>query len=243
MLGIRSHSIPALIGVGILALSGCSGERGAEPDDTAKAESSPSGTLERVLTQDELRSAALTTQDVPGARSIDFRDPLPESTNTLPPVSVASCQTLIDTTNAEGASATVTSIFSWQGDIWPGGSTLASYEGDGAERAFRNLRKALKGCESYSGVSYVGEYDAEVEVEKAPDMGDEALAFRTTVPVQLSGSAEKKFGNTEYVCVRVGTSVAVFDKLSYEGDAEFPRRLIEEQTDLLRKAQQAQQAQ
>ena len=239
MLGIRSQSIPALIGAGILTLSGCSGERGAEPDDAVKAESSPSRTRERVLSQDELRSAALTTQDVPGADSVNFLDPVPASEETFPPVSVASCQTLIDTTNAEGASATVRSIFNWEGDIWPGSSTLASYDGDGSARAFRKLRRALKGCESYTAVTNVGEVKAEVEVEKAPEMGDEALAYRTTIPVDLPDSTENRLGNTLYVCVRVGTSVAVFDKISFEGDAEFPRQLIEEQTDRLRKAQQA----
>ncbi|BBC35728.1 hypothetical protein SGFS_070220 [Streptomyces graminofaciens] len=171
--------------------------------------------------------------------SVNIEDSAPESENTFPPVSDTSCRTVLDTVEADDTTASVSSIFNWKDNIWPGTATLASYADDGAERAFQRLRKALKKCKSYSGVSNGGEYDAEVEVGKAPDIGDEAIAFRTVIPLKLSGEAEEALGGREEIFVRTGTSIAVFSQVQSERKGNFPRQVIEEQIERLRKAQRS----
>lgn len=51
------------------------------------------------------------------------------------------------------------------------------------------------------------------------------------------GEAESITTNSEYVCVRTGGAVAVFNKSGYGKDVTFPRQLIGKQVDRLEKAQ------
>jgi hypothetical protein len=40
-------------------------------------------------------------------------------------------------------------LFNWKNNIFPGGSTLASYDGKGAQRAYQQLKDALSSCRSF----------------------------------------------------------------------------------------------
>lgn len=237
---IRKNLSMVLIGVIALSVSGCSSKQGTGAGRVATAESSPGEGRGRVLTSEELKASALTLSEVPKASSVPVRDPAPEGNlRTFPPVSDASCQTMLDSENVKGASAVVYQTFNWEGDVWGGGSTLSSYEGGGAEQEFRRLQKALKSCKSYSGASFVGKYTSEIKVEQAPRVGDEALAFRAVTPVDSGGASEMRIGNTEVVFVRTGSVVVVFHKLEYGRDAKFPRELIKKQVERLAKAQKS----
>jgi hypothetical protein len=65
------------------------------------------------------------------------------------PVSDASCRRVSDVTGADGASALADQLFNWKNNIFPGGSTLASYDGKGAQRAYQQLKDALSSCRSF----------------------------------------------------------------------------------------------
>jgi hypothetical protein len=82
----------------------------------------------------------------------------------------------------------VTQVFNWNGDIYPGGSTLAAYEGTGAQQAFEQVRNGLKTCKSFTGEGYTGKYQAKMAAEKSLDIGDEAVRFRVTIPATLPPS-------------------------------------------------------
>ncbi|MEU6706604.1 hypothetical protein [Streptomyces wuyuanensis] len=95
------------------------------------------------------------------------------------------CQTLSDVSTGKRASAVVLQVFNGKGDIWGGGSTLASYEDGKAQPEFARPKPALGSCRSYEGTGWVGRYKATLAMERAPAVGDEAVRFRETVPWAL----------------------------------------------------------
>ncbi|PSM44637.1 hypothetical protein C6Y14_00350 [Streptomyces dioscori] len=104
------------------------------------------------------------------------------------------------------AAALVVQDISRQDPIANGSVTLASYDGGGAQRAFRLLHDALPVCKQYSGANYTGEYRAELTARKSPAFGDEAVSFHITSPEPELGG----FVDTHYVVVRTGSVVAAF---------------------------------
>ncbi|MFF4567539.1 hypothetical protein [Streptomyces sp. NPDC001435] len=172
----------------------------------------------------------MKTNEVPGAQSVPIQDPVPKGEQrTFPPVSDASCQTARDVLDAKTASAVVSQIFNWKGDIWGGGSTLASYEGTKAQGAFRRLQDSLKTCRSFTGVGWTGKFSARITVDKAPDVGDEALSFHQLSQLPDRGGLR----DAHHVFVRVGNTTADFEKLNVRQKAEFPLALVEKQVDRL----------
>ncbi|MFC7258828.1 hypothetical protein [Streptomyces lutosisoli] len=156
--------------------------------------------------------------------------------NTFPPVSDASCQKMLDTLDAGTASAVVDQIFNWKGDIYPGGSSLASYDGTEAEGAFARIRTALKTCTDFTGVGYAGKYRAHVATEKIAGVGDESLAFRITIPVK-GPNGRSDLRDEQHIFVRVGHVTAYFTMLDVDHSAHFPIDLIRKQVDRLARAQ------
>jgi len=209
-----------------------------QPSDTAagpsaSASASPSASAQAPLSAEELKSLAITSDEVPGNRGVsaDERDPSVAEDNTFPPVSDASCQKMLDALGAGTASAVVDQIFNWKGSIYPGGSTLASYDGAEAEDAFARLRTALKTCTDFTGVGYAGKYSGHVATEKIADVGDESLAFRITTPV---GDHVR---NEQHVFVRVGLVTVYCTMLDVDHSDHFPMNLLRKQVDRLAHAQ------
>ncbi|MGW0409962.1 hypothetical protein ACWDZX_01375 [Streptomyces collinus] len=85
---------------------------------------------------------------------------------------------MLDIRDGEGASTIVLQVFNWKGDIWGGGSMLASYEDGKAQQVFAQLKQALGSCRSYEGTGWVGKFKSTLTMEQAPDVGDEAVRFR-----------------------------------------------------------------
>ncbi|MER7112768.1 hypothetical protein [Streptomyces sp. NPDC000229] len=162
-------------------------------------------------------------------RAVDEPPPEDQSVSypTFPPVSDASCQTMLDVLEAETASASVIQIFNWHDGIYPGGSTLASYDGTKAEQAFMQLRKALTTCKSYTGTGWTGKYTAQVTMEEYSLLGDETLSLRITGPTEVG------MRNEQFVIVRVGNTTAAFSSMDVDRPAEFPRELINRQVERL----------
>jgi hypothetical protein len=183
----------------------------------------------------QLKAVTFREGEVSQARegAIPVQEPQPESgQGSFPPVSDPACQTVRENSAAKGASAHVGQIFNWKDDIWPGTSTLASYEGAKAENSFDQLQQGLKKCRSFTGTSYVGEYRAKLIVESAPHVGEEAVSYRITTPVN-----DNQIRNEQYTVVRVGSAIATFTMLNVGGSSSFPTDLIQKQVERLKTAQ------
>ncbi|WP_425245141.1 hypothetical protein [Streptomyces sp. NEAU-NA10] len=211
----------------VMAGAGCSGQEAAKESGA---------TAGGPLTHEDLRRLAFKEGEIPNTHAVPVQDSLPEQHEpTFPPVSDASCRQVLDVLDAKGAFAVVRQVFNWKDDLWGGASTLASYEGEGAEQAFDRLQEGLKTCRSYSGVSYAGAYTTEVTGVDAPQagrVGDEALTFRTVTPTK-DGLAMHE----DYVFVRAGKVTAAFRKTEAGHEATFPRDLVERQVDRVGEAQ------
>jgi hypothetical protein len=223
----RRRLVGAAAVVVVLSGAGCSGQEAVKGSGAT-----PGG----ALTYDDLRSLAFKEGEVPDTHAVPVQAPGPRrNERTFPPVSDASCQSVLDALDAKGAFAVVRQVFNWTDDLWGGASTLASYEGEGAERAFDRLREGLRTCRSYSGESYAGAYTTEVTGVDAPQVGqvgDEALTFRTTTPTK-----DGIVMHEDYVFVRTGKVTAMFRKAEAGREGTFPRDLVERQVDRLAGAQ------
>ncbi|MFJ9866087.1 hypothetical protein [Streptomyces sp. NPDC101165] len=137
------------------------------------------------------------------------------------------CQAVMDARDAKGSFARVSQIFNWKNSIWPGNSTLASYEGGKAGAAFERLQGGLKTCRSYTGTGWVGPYKAELTPEKAPRLGDEAVRYQLAMPMP----EDKRLDQIQYTAVRVGSVVVTFSAQDLGRRASFPAGLIRKQVE------------
>ncbi|MGW2052069.1 hypothetical protein ACWCPF_44195 [Streptomyces sp. NPDC001858] len=164
-----------------------------------------------------------------------MQDPEPkEEQRSFPPVSDPTCQTTLDIRNGEHASTVVHQVFNWKGDVWGGSSTLAAYEDGKAKQAFTQLKQALDSCRSFEGTGWVGKYKATLTMEQAPDVGDEAVRFRETIPV---GPEQPEDRIEQFTLVRAGNTIVTFQKLNVGGSASFPADLVSRQVERLESAQ------
>ncbi|MEU0989221.1 hypothetical protein [Streptomyces sp. NPDC005953] len=218
--------------MGALALSGCST---TERTRLAASPTAITPTRSSIppLTAEQLKALAFTESDVPQAHSVPVQHPAPQQVPGNPPLSDASCQRLYDVINAKHASASVFQIFNWKENVMGGDSRIASYEGTKAQEAFRQLQKALKTCKTFTGSGYTGKFTATITVEKAPDLGDEALSFHLTMPLTDGYGLRDE----HHVFIRTGTITASFQELTVGRKAQFPLDLIQKQIDRLRSAQ------
>ncbi|MEU9791518.1 hypothetical protein AB0E27_12985 [Streptomyces sparsogenes] len=174
--------------------------------------------------------------EVPQAYDVPVQDPSPEERQkTLPPVSDASCQRVLNILEAEDASAVVFQIYNWRENIFGGDSTLASYEDTKARKAFRQLQEALADCRSFSGVSVAGKYKAKITTEKAPDVGDEALAFHVVIPLPDGEGVRDE----HHVFVRTDDVTASFTDANVGMPARFPLGLVNKQVERLHSARRS----
>ncbi|MGW0828736.1 hypothetical protein [Streptomyces sp. NPDC002845] len=134
------------------------------------------------LTTVQLKALMFKDGEVPQAREggMGVQEPVSAEGDgsSFPPVSDPVCQTMLDVRSGVSASAVVSQLFNWEGDIYPGSSTVAAYEDGEALGAFTELKQALRTCRSYEGEGFVGEFTAAIKVEEAPEVGDEAVRFR-----------------------------------------------------------------
>lgn len=234
--------LPALgtVMAGVLMASGCSAGPAAGPDPvTARATASAEATV-APLTRAQLRALTLEESEVAGVyeAGLSLQDPPPkEERRSFPPVSDPTCQTMLDIRDGEHASTVVVQVFNWKGDIYGGDSTLAAYEDGKAQQAFAQLKQALGSCRSYEGTGWVGKFKAALTMEQAPDVGDEAVRFRETIPVTSTGFERPSMRNEQFTVVRAGNAIVTFRKLNVDGRASFPADLVERQVERLQDAQ------
>ncbi|MEU2509011.1 hypothetical protein ABZ621_30465 [Streptomyces sp. NPDC007863] len=173
--------------------------------------------------------------EVPQAHEpMGVQEPAPRgSGRSFPPISVPACQPLRDARNGAGSIAHVFQIFNWKKNIMGGSSILTSYEEGEATRRFAELKQALTTCRAYEGEGYVGRFEVTVRTEAAPQVGDEAVAFREIIPMK----PEWVDRNEQFVVVRTGNTIATFTELSTGKGLSFPTELIRRQVERLRDAQ------
>ncbi|WP_318212204.1 hypothetical protein [Streptomyces sp. SJL17-1] len=207
---------------------------GGEPSHDLFSDSYTLNNAGPPLTAGQLKALALKGSEVPQEHSVPVQDPVVRSgQKTFPPVSDASCQRALDVLGSETASAHVFQIFNWKENIMGGDSTLASYEGTKAQDAFRQLQESLKTCTPFTGVGWVGKFNAEITVEQAPDVGDAALSFHLTMPLPDGGGLRDE----HHVFVRTGNLTVSFQELNVGRKAQFPVGLVKKQVDRLSSAQ------
>ncbi|MFI5964937.1 hypothetical protein ACIA8J_22570 [Streptomyces asoensis] len=191
------------------------------------------------LTRAELRALTFKDGEVAGAPEggISVQDPVPEKEGrSFPPVADRACRTMLDIRDGKGASVVVLQVFNWEGDIWGGASTLAAYEDGKAEQAFAQLKQALASCRSYEGTGWVGKFEARLTMEQAPGVGDEAVRFHETVPMEPVPPGDRE---EQFTVVRAGNTIVTFQKLNVGGSASFPDDLVRRQVERLQNAQRA----
>lgn len=229
-------TLVTLIAGVLITTSGCSPEREGEPPAPASPPATTSAKAAVApLTSGQLKALTFKDGEVPGAYEggLAVRDPVPEGEGRdFPPVSDSDCQTVRDISGGKHASAVVLQVFNWKGDIWGGGSTLASYEDGKARQTFARLKQALASCHSFEGFGYTGKFTATLTAEKAPGVGDESVRFREIAPLDHDGDRSE-----EWTLVRTGNAIAVFRKLNVGADSSFPSALISTQVGRLRDAQ------
>ena len=221
--------------IGAFLMAGCATQQESNDSAPAARATKTAATVARPLTTAQLKALTFKEGEVPQARegAIPVQEPQPESDqNSFPPVSDPACQTVLDHSDAKAASARVVQIFNWKNDIWPGSSTLASYEDTKAQSSFEQLEEGLKKCRSFTGTGYVGEYRAKLIVENAPHVGDEAVSYRIKIPLGDDGARDE-----QHIVVRVGSVIATFTRLDVGGSSSFPSDLIHTQVERLRTAQ------
>ncbi|MER7516891.1 hypothetical protein [Streptomyces sp. NPDC126499] len=217
-------------------MSGCAPAQ--EPTTPAGASSTaPSAEAALApLTTAQLRTLALRDEEVPQAHPpVEVHEPAPEGNGrAFPPVSEPSCRPLVDVRTGKGSVTHVFQTFNWKENVMGGGSTLASYEDGRAAQLFAELKRALATCRSYEGEGYTGKFKATVKAEAAPQVGDEAVAFREVIP---KGPEQPGDRNEQFVVVRAGNTIVTFSELSVGADLSFPTELISRQVERLRDAQ------
>ncbi|MFF0067163.1 hypothetical protein ACFYRC_37830 [Streptomyces sp. NPDC005279] len=71
-------------------------------------------------------------------------------------------------------------------------------------------------------------------MEQAPEVGDEAVRFRETIP---GGPEDPGDHNDQFTVVRAGNTIVTFHKLNVGGAARFPADLVSRQVERLHNAQ------
>jgi hypothetical protein len=189
------------------------------------------------LTAAQLKSLTFKDGEVPQVRggTVPTQEAQPGNGPSFPPVSDPACQAVRNVRGGQGSFAQVGQIFNWQDGIYPGSSTLSSYEDGKAAQQFTELKKALASCRSYDGTGYVRKYRAAVTPEAAPQVGDEAIAYRESIPLPDQGQNR----NEEIIIVRTGNIIAVFSTFDVGASPSFPADLVSQQVDRLRNAQRS----
>lgn len=203
----------------------------------ASSTSSSAAAAVTALTMAQLKGLAFKDGEVPQAHGpMTVQEPQPKgSGRSFPPISVPACQPLLDARNGEGSIAHVFQSFNWKKNGMGGSSVLASYEEGEAARRFAGLKQALTTCRSYEKEGYVGRSEVAVRTETAPQLGDEAVAFREIIPMK----PERIDLNQQVVVVRTGNTIATFTELSTGKGLSFPTELISRQVERLRDAQRS----
>ncbi|WP_190131336.1 hypothetical protein [Streptomyces mashuensis] len=238
--GVRSGLALAWAAVTLGLAAGCA-PPGGSPDGGGAAAGGPvrDGAVEgkddsravRVLSAVQLRHVQLASREVPGL--VVERASRGTAGNGRPTTDDAPCRPLVAALGSQPQPEPVASVVNTfaraSGDGFQGllGTIrVAAYEGDGAETTLRQLREAALTCEDgfamHTGEGQPQEFAA-VRTLRAPDVGDEAVAYR------LDNVAER--APSLVTVVRSGRTLAMFfaTNLADPDAVEIPEALVRAQ--------------
>ncbi|MGW7369778.1 hypothetical protein ACWGI8_41740, partial [Streptomyces sp. NPDC054841] len=216
----RSGALALAGAVAAALLTGCTGSPG-KPGSPGPSGASgmpapdghKGGAGSVVLRADALRTALVTQAEVPSYQAQENSPP-----SRRPKADREDCRALADMTAA--GTARTPEAADWANRSFLSSGTpgltvtvsLFSYEGDGAQQTLAGVRKALDACGG--GFSTSGNADGstikyvEVKSEKAPEGGDESVAWAMT------GTAQGTRMPVHFTAVREGRNVIVFFTLN-----------------------------
>lgn len=187
------------------------GAAGKPENATSTAAGKPAQRTEP-LTAAELKPALLTAEQVVGfeitgssARDGAAEEPSYDAEETVSP---EACRQVRDATKGddEETAAAQATMYRGKSALAPRSTNLLSYTEEAARTRMTRLRVALRSCDRFRVTNAFGKSSVTSEVLNAPDLGDEALRFRT-----LSRMDEKGFGWKLVTAVRVGGVIATVD--------------------------------
>ncbi|MER7046443.1 hypothetical protein [Streptomyces jumonjinensis] len=227
----------------VVTVSGCSAGQADGGRSARDRQSSPSAAVPaEPLTVERLASLTLMEGELPGlgAGGAPVREEQPsDRQRVFPPLSEPACQPLVDVRLGQDADAVVQQDFNWKSRP-NGGSTIAAYRStEEAKAAFARLEKAVGVCRSYRGKGWSGTFWATVGTKRPPRVGDEAVRFRETIPLDAEmfpappGTTPRWKKKDDYTVVRTGRVIAAFHDLG----KDFPESLIATQIHRLRTGQ------
>ncbi len=164
------------------------------------------------LTGAQLKGALLTAEQAAGfeitgssARDGAAEKPSYDAEETVSP---EACRHVRDATKGDGdeTAAADSTMYRGKSALAPRSTNLLSYPEEAARIRMTRLREALRSCDRFRFSNAFGKASVSREVLDAPDLGDEALRFRT-----LSRLDEKGFSWKLVTAVRVGGVIATMD--------------------------------
>ncbi|MFE6703133.1 hypothetical protein [Streptomyces sp. NPDC057718] len=192
---------------------------GTEPADAAAEPGNATSTaagkpVQRTepLTAAELKPALLTAEQAVGfeitgssARDGAAEEPSYDAEEIVSP---EACRPVRDATRGDDEETAAAQSIMYRGKsaLAPRSTNLLSYPEEAARTRMTRLRAALGSCDRFRVINAFGKSSLTSEVLKAPDLGDEALRFRT-----LSRTDETGFGWKLVTVVRVGGVIATMD--------------------------------
>lgn len=200
------------------ASASASASPSASPSASASSSVSPSS--DQPLSARQLKSLLLREGDVPGVESMTVQGPVPAYDPRVV-VPGRGCQGVFDAIVTHHASTSVIQDFWWRNNRWGGRTWLASYAGAGAPEEFQKLRDGLKTCKKLVGRTPEGKLDSRVTVSKAPDLGDEAVAF----DLSMDGP-DGTVLTDHHIWVRVGALIAGFGDRGAQRTPGFPLDVV-----------------
>ncbi|MFD4024428.1 hypothetical protein ACFWRV_13025 [Streptomyces sp. NPDC058576] len=208
-------AVALLTAIGLISACG----EATEPADAAKKPGTATSTAAgkpaqrtEPLTGTQLKGALLTAEqavgfEITGSSARDGAEP-PPSYDAKQAVSPKACRQVWEATTGDGAEAAAASSTMYRGKsaVAPRSTNLLSYPEEAARTRMARLREALGTCDRFRVSNAFGKGTVTSEVLDAPELGDDALRYRT-----LSRWDDGGFAWKLVTAMRVGGVIATMD--------------------------------
>ncbi|WP_329042983.1 hypothetical protein OHT61_31900 [Streptomyces sp. NBC_00178] len=193
-------------------------DAGRKPGLATSTAAGKAGEHSEPLTAAELKAALLTADQTVGfeiteSSSRDGAEP-DSSFDAKETVSPEGCQLVKEATGGDGGEAAAASSIMYRAgtSMAPRSTNLMSYSEGAARARMKQLREALGTCGRFSFSNTFGKASVTTEALDAPDLGENALRYRTLSRLDNGGFAWKLV-----TAVRVGGVIATMNVLDTTG--------------------------
>ncbi|MFE2940566.1 hypothetical protein ACFXKG_16120 [Streptomyces sp. NPDC059255] len=218
---LRSLCVAAAL-LALLPLSAaCSVSESTGPASADSPKSTTAPTEERSLTPAELKAALLTEEeatgfDITGADTVEGAGGEWEDPTMVKP---AACKVLWNSENkgfGETAAANST-LYPHSNSIDMRETLIAAFPADAARSRMTSLRSSLAACGDFETKNQYGQSSEKTVELEAPELGDEAIRFRTTGLVKTA-TVNKGQNHRLTTVVRTGNVVTRFKSVVMLGE-------------------------